>query len=294
MIKIAFFGKNVKETDVTFLTDFFHKIDSKGIHCYFEKNYFSRIQPHLPEKSYDVFESSDDLKKYAVPYLISLGGDGTLLELVKFTRNTKVAVLGINLGRLGFLSNVPVEKATQAIDQIINGQYKIDHRTMLELKTSQHSMETLNLALNDFTIHKRDTGSMIVMECYLNGEFFNAYWGDGIIVSTPTGSTGYSLSCGGPIIFPDSENFVLTPVAPHNLNVRPIIISDKSVVSFRVKGRGTNHLISLDSRYEAIEYGHEIAVQKAGESFKMIKLDGNNYIDSLSVKLMWGADTRNF
>ncbi len=245
------------------------------------------------DPSKNTFSNSGNLISQGATHVISFGGDGTLLDTLHFIKDSGLAVMGINLGRLGFLSNIPKEYACEAVELLLKGHYRYEKRTLLELKSTNQLFQPNHFALNDFTIHKRDTGSMITIDTYLNGEFFTSYWADGIIVATPTGSTAYSLSCGGPVIFPDSSNFVITPVAPHNLNIRPIVVADSTIISFRVRGRGANHLISLDSRYEIIDYVQEIAIQKANFFFNLIKLNNQNFIDTLREKLKWGLDNRN-
>jgi NAD+ kinase len=294
-MKIAVYGRNIEEKDRDTLRLIFNKLKDLGVNCLIEHAYALQLQQGvLDATSFPVFAHTDDLLREQVECVLSLGGDGTLLETLSFVKNTAIPVLGINLGRLGFLSYVPKEEAAQALAALVNHQYKLDRRSLLELKSSGNYFEPVPFALNDFTIHKRDTGAMISVETYLNGEYFSTYWADGVIVATPTGSTAYSLSCGGPILFPDSGSFVITPVAPHNLNIRPIVVDDQTIISFRVKGRGANHLISLDSRSQIVDYMQEIAVQKAPFFFNLVKLNDHNFIDTLREKLKWGLDNRNF
>jgi NAD+ kinase len=229
----------------------------------------------------------------AVDMVISIGGDGTLLDTVHIIRNREIPVLGINTGRLGFLANAPFEEFEKIVDNILRGRYNLERRSMIEFKSSTDLFDGMNWALNDFVIHKKDSSSMININTYLNGEFLNTYWADGLIVSTPTGSTGYSLSCGGPIIFPDSANFVITPIAPHNLNVRPIVVSDKDVISFEVMGRINSFLASLDSRSVPFTTSIEMAVKKASHSFMLVHFHEDNFLGTLRKKLSWGSDTRN-
>ena len=292
-MKIAVYGRNFEKGDQSTLVSFFNFMEQASIPYIIESNYLKQLEKHFPLKPFDTYSSPEDFLTHKVNYVVSLGGDGTLLDILGYVKNTQIPVMGINLGRLGFLSNIPKENATEALDCLVKGMYRIEKRSMLELKSDVEIFENLPFALNDFTIHKRDTGSMITIDTYLNGEYFNTYWADGIIVSTPTGSTAYSLSCGGPIIFPDSNNFVITPVAPHNLNIRPVVVSDSTVVSFRVEGRGNNYLVSLDSRYKIIDYSKEIAVQKAPFSLNLVKLNNQNFINTLREKLIWGLDNRN-
>lgn len=225
-------------------------------------------------------------------YLICIGGDGTLLDTVVILKDKPIPVIGINIGRLGFLANTSISDIEGSVEDLVKGRYSIERRTLLELK-SDTPLFDYNFALNDFVIHKKDSSSMITIHTYINGEFLNSYWSDGLIISTPTGSTGYSLSCGGPIIFPTSANLAITPIAPHNLNVRPIIVSDEDVISFDVEGRTSSFLASLDARSLAFDRKTQIAVKKAPYFFQLVKFNGDNFLNTLRNKLMWGIDHRN-
>jgi len=292
-MKLAIYGKAYDEKDHETIDNLFGLLTGNGISYCIERNYFDLIGEKFHLKSPETFSNSEELQKSHVNFLLSLGGDGTLLETLAFLKETAIPVIGVNLGRLGFLSLVPKNEIEQALHSLINGHFKLEKRSVLELTSDSDIFAPFHYALNDFTIHKRDTGSMITIETYLNGDFFNTYWSDGIIVSTPTGSTAYSLSCGGPIIFPDSNNFAITPVAPHNLSIRPVIVPDSSIISFKVKGRGANCLVSLDSRYHIVENINEIAIQKAGFMVNLVKLNNQNFINTLREKLKWGFDSRN-
>ena len=226
-------------------------------------------------------------------FVLSVGGDGTLLDTVIQVGRLEIPIVGINTGRLGFLATVAKEMIQKAIDDLIEKQYSLESRTLVSLETSRPVFNGMNFALNEFTIHKRDTSSMIIVHTYINGQYLNSYWADGLIVATPTGSTGYSLSCGGPLITPGAKNFVITPVSPHNLNVRPIIVSDESVISFQIEGRSEKFLISLDSRSTAIDATVELKLRKADFSAKLVKFYGYSYFDTLRQKLNWGYDMRN-
>lgn len=225
--------------------------------------------------------------------LISIGGDGTLLDTLSIVRESGVPVLGINTGRLGFLASTAKNDISEALDELVNGTYTLDKRTVLQLESDKNLFNGAPYALNDFVLHKKDTSSMITVHAYLNGEFLNSYWSDGLIVATPTGSSGYSLSCGGPIIFPRSSSFVITPIAPHNLNVRPIIVSNDNVISFEVEGRSSTFLSTLDSRSETIDANTQIAIRKADFTMNLIRLSNDNFLRTLRQKLMWGLDQRN-
>ncbi|WP_373493975.1 NAD kinase [Aquiflexum sp.] len=228
-----------------------------------------------------------------VEFIISVGGDGTLLDSVCLVGKTEIPIIGINTGRLGFLATVAKEDIEKAINGFIAGDFSIESRSLLSLESDQVLFNGFNFGLNEFTIHKRDTSSMITVHTYVNGQYLNSYWADGLIVSTPTGSTGYSLSCGGPLITPGARNFVITPVSPHNLNVRPIVVSDDSEISFVIEGRSEKFLISLDSRSTAIDASIKLRVKKAEFSAKLIKFEDYSYFDTLRHKLNWGFDMRN-
>ena len=240
----------------------------------------------------ETFASDTNITKI-MDVLISIGGDGTLLDTLSIVRDSGIPVLGINTGRLGFLASTAKNDIENALDELVKGTYTLDKRTVLKLESDKDLFNGLPYALNDFVLHKKDTSSMITVHAYLNGEFLNSYWSDGLIVATPTGSSGYSLSCGGPIIFPRSSSFAITPIAPHNLNVRPIIVSNDNVISFEVEGRSSSFLATLDSRSETIDAKTQIAIRKADFTMNLIRLDKENFLQTLRQKLMWGLDQRN-
>lgn len=239
-------------------------------------------------KTYEPGESLRHLK-----FFLSFGGDGTLLESVTHVGKAGVPILGVNTGRLGFLATTPRDEVLQALQQMLDGAFTLDRRTMLRLQSNQDLFAGFNFGLNDFTLVKKDTSSMITVHTYIDGEFLNSYWADGLIVSTPTGSTGYSLSCGGPLVFPRSGNFILTPVSPHNLTVRPIVVSDSAEISFRVEGRSKKFLVSLDSRIETVDESVKLKLTKADFYANLVMLEGNHYFKTLRQKLNWGLDFRN-
>lgn len=241
--------------------------------------------------TYWVIEDQNEFKE--VDFLISIGGDGTLLDAVCLIGNREIPILGLNTGRMGFLATVSTDQIAQAIDYLASGNFQIESRALLSLQSSRRLFNGVNFALNEFTIHKRDTSSMITVHTYIDGKYLNSYWADGLIVSTPTGSTGYSLSCGGPLITPGAKNFVITPVSPHNLNVRPIIVSDESEISFEIEGRTEKFLISLDSRSTSISSDIKLSVRKERFSAKLVKLPTYHFFDTLRQKLNWGFDMRN-
>lgn len=241
----------------------------------------------------EYFNSYESLARSKADYLISIGGDGTFLNAISFIKDSGIPVLGVNAGRLGFLSNNPVENFSDVIKLLKAKKYIIEERTVLKLSSSKDIFGKDCYALNDFTIHKRDSTSLTAIATNLNGEFFTIYWCDGIIVSTPTGSTAYSLSCGGPIVFPESKNFIITPVAPHNMNVRPIIVPDSYLISFELKGREKKIMVSLDSRYRIIDHSVTLSVSKAPFVIKNLRFSQQSFSNVLREKLMWGIDKRN-
>jgi NAD+ kinase len=225
--------------------------------------------------------------------LISLGGDGTVLDAITLVGDTNIPILGINYGRLGFLASISKDELSTMVDALVNRTYVIEKRSLLHLDANLPIFGTTPFGLNEFAIHKRDTSPMIKIHTYLNGEFLNSYWADGIIVSTPTGSTGYNMSCNGPILFPDSASFVITPVAPHNLNVRSIIVPDSAVISFEIEGRTEELICALDARKEIVPKNIELAVKKENFAVHFIRLNENSYLTTLRTKLTWGFDKRN-
>ncbi len=238
-----------------------------------------------------VFRKTDDLQN--IDFLFSVGGDGTLLEAITLVRNLQIPILGINAGRLGFLATIPSEEIKTSIDALFKGFYSIDYRTLIQIDSNRDIFDGMNFGLNEFAILKRDTSSMIVVHTYLDGEYLNSYWADGLIIATPTGSTGYSLSVGGPVVIPHSNNFIISPVSPHNLNVRPLVVSDDSVISFEIEGRSKNFLISLDSRSRKVDASIQMAVRKCDFKIALVKLKDNNFLNTLRLKLNWGLDARN-
>jgi NAD+ kinase len=239
----------------------------------------------------ETYLTSEDLVAKA-DYVICLGGDGTILETLALIKKSGIPVLGVNTGRLGFLSSVAKEDLEKAITLLLKEKFTLDKRDLLELVGNEMLFRNVNYALNEFTIHKKDTSAMIHIDTYIDGVFLNSYFADGLIISTPTGSTAYSLSCNGPIMVPDSENFVITPIAPHNLNVRPIVISNRKTIGFKVSGRNEGYNISLDSRTATVNSTTEIQIRKAKFKFNLISFEGQHFFETLRNKLLWGIDKR--
>lgn len=238
------------------------------------------------------FTHSDDLDEH-IDCLISIGGDGTLLDTVTLVRDKNIPILGINFGRLGFLASISKDELSLAVDALINRTYLIDKRTLIHLDSNESLFGEAPFALNEFAIHKRDLSPMVKVHTYLNGEFLNTYWCDGLIVSTPTGSTGYNMSCNGPILFPESASFVITPVAPHNLNVRSIVVPDNNVISFEVESRADQVICAMDARREIVSKNIQLAVRREQFGVSLIRLNENSFLSTLRTKLTWGLDKRN-
>lgn len=291
-VKIAIHGKVFSDEvkpHVKGVVDFLKARDAELIVSQlFAKKFRAAFPEYADFKVFKKLQSSDN-----VDYLISLGGDGTLLEAVNYVGPLETPILGINTGRLGFLATTPRDKIDKALADLLNTNYKIDSRAVISLETDSKVFGEKPFALNEFAILKTDSSSMITVHTYVDGEYLNSYWADGLIVATPTGSTGYSLSCGGPIILPSSNNFVITPVSAHNLNVRPLIVSDQSVISFKIEGRSDKFLVSLDSKSHSVDSSIKMSVRKGDFKAKLITFDQLNFFDTLRQKLNWGLDLRN-
>ncbi|MEQ9164713.1 MAG: NAD kinase [Fulvivirga sp.] len=291
-MKIGIHGKQFGAETLQLIKDVLAILSANSTDIIVSEHFHKTLKRHkLNSDSFNVYSTGDDIS--SLDALITLGGDGTLLDAVTHVGNGNVPLLGINTGRLGFLATTSKENIESSLDELFEQKYQFDERSLIELKTDDKLFNGYNFALNDFAILKKDTSSMIVVHAYIDDEFLNAYWADGLIVSTPTGSTGYSISCGGPLVLPHSENFVLTPVSPHNLTVRPIIVPDNSKLSFTIEGRSKNYLVSLDSRITTVDDSVKFNVQKANFKIKLIQLRDNNYFKTLRQKLNWGLDVRN-
>jgi NAD+ kinase len=292
-LTVALYSRQINVRHVAFVQRLIQLLEEKGIKQLIHTPYYNQLKEYIDIPAPVQTFSSHTSIKDNVDFMFSLGGDGTLLDAVAFVRNYNIPIMGINMGRLGFLANIGKEDIEAAISSLENGSFVLDKRSMIELESNKPLFGEVNFALNEFALHKKDTSAMITIHTYINGEFLNSYWVDGLIVSTATGSTGYNLSCGGPIIMPQSANFVITPIAPHNLSVRPIVVSDDSVISFEIQGRGDNYLCTLDSRYETIDTSYSIAVKKCGFNVSLVKLPDHNFLSTIAKKLHWGTDARN-
>lgn len=292
-MKIAIYSRGGESVDVNDLKILLTALQDGKCTTYIYLDYFNQVKERLlSADGYDTFSTSEDLDD-SFDCMISLGGDGTLLDTVTLIKEKNIPVLGVNFGRLGFLASLGKEDIQTAVTALIERTYVIEKRTLIHLDADIPLFGETPYALNEFAIHKRETSPMIKIHTYLNGEFLNTYWADGLIVSTPTGSTGYSLSCNGPVVFPESGSFVITPVAPHNLNVRPIVIPDNNIISFEVEGRMDQFICALDSRKETVDRTVQLAVRKEGFTISLIRLNENNFLQTLRKKLAWGFDTRN-
>lgn len=295
MMKIGIYGqfyhKNA-DTSVEKLLDYLLEQD---VQVLIETNFFKLINQELASDNYqDSFKVFEELDA-SFDVLVSIGGDGTILRAITYVKDLGIPIVGINTGRLGFLATIQEDAIEDAMHHILNKNYNISERTLLQIETfpENSDLKELNFALNEIAVSRKNTTSMITVETLLNDEYLTSYWSDGLIVSTPTGSTGYSLSCGGPVITPGANSLVLTPIAPHNLSARPLVIPDSTEIKLKVNGREDNFLVSLDSRIATLSNDTLIVVKKASFSIKMIELNQESFLDTLRKKLLWGEDKRN-
>jgi len=292
-MRVAIYSRAIEEGHYEDVQLFFDELRKQKIEPVLFHSFYEQISDKINlSGSVPTFFLSEHLTD-EIDFIISLGGDGTLLDTVTLVRNKNIPVMGINFGRLGFLAGIGRNELTTAVKSMGKRTFVIDKRTMIHVDANQPLFGEVPYALNEFAIHKRDTEPMIKIHTYLNGEFLNTYWADGLIVATPTGSTGYSLSCNGPIVFPESGSFVITPVAPHNLNVRPIIVPDDNIISFEIESRSEHIICALDSRREIVSKDVQIAVRKESFHLKLVRLNENNFLQTLRNKLTWGLDKRN-
>jgi len=292
-MRLAIFGKEYNEAKKEIFETFFRFInENKDIDFIIYAPYYKKIKSKLNQDlKAKTFSKPEELD--GVDFVCSLGGDGTILESLLLIKNREIPVIGINTGRLGFLASIATSDTISSIESILNNDYYIDQRTMLRLVTKENLFEENNFALNELTIHKKDSSSMIIVHAYINDEYLTSYWADGLIVSTPTGSTGYSLSCNGPIVVPNSGVFIINPIAPHNLNVRPLIIPDTKKIKLVMEGRGNEFMVSLDSRNTSVNEKTELIIEKENFKAKIVRINGQSFASTLRNKLYWGHDNRN-
>jgi len=292
-MQIAIYGRSTNDNTSEYIQQLFHKLNEYKTEILIYEPFYSFIKQKLElTGNIKTFSSHTDLHG-KVDAMFSLGGDGTFLETLSYVRNSGIPVLGINTGRLGFLANVAKTEINGAVDALMQKKFTIEKRSLLSVSGPKGIFGDVNYGLNELTVLKKDTSSMITINAYINGDYLNSYFADGLIIATPTGSTAYSLSCGGPLVMPGSENFVITPIAPHNLNVRPLVISDNNIITLKVEGRSPNYLVTLDSRSEVIESNIELTIKKADFSAHLIKLENQSFFTTMRNKLLWGLDKRN-
>ena len=292
-MKVAIYSRVIDEDQYNKVQQLLDELDKENITPVIYQPFYEMIQSSVRfSERTTVFSDSNDLTE-SIDFAISLGGDGTLLDTVTLVRDKNIPVLGINFGRLGFLASIGSKELHIAVQSLVKRTILIDKRSLIHLDASKPLFGDVPYGLNEFAIHKTDTSPMIKIHTYLNGEFLNTYWADGVIVATPTGSTGYSLSCNGPVVFPESSSFVITPVAPHNLNVRPIIVPDDNIISFEIEGRTDHFICALDSRKELVDKKVQLAVRRESFTLSLVRLNENNFLQTLRNKLSWGLDTRN-
>jgi NAD+ kinase len=294
-MKIAIYGQFYQNSTEPIIRDIFQFFTQKKVELFVEKVFMKVLaEKNIVQESHTTFEHHTDLDA-SFDMLLSIGGDGTILRAITLVRDSGIPVLGINAGRLGFLASVQKENIASFLQLVVDKKYRISKRTLLSLRCDPPNpeIERLNFAMNEITVSRKDTTSMITIETHLNNEFLNSYWADGLIISTPTGSTGYSMSCGGPILTPEVTSLVITPIAPHNLNARPLVIPDNTQIRLKVSGREDNYLVSLDSRIAAVPNAAELTIEKTHFQINMVEIPNETFLKTLRNKLMWGEDKRN-
>lgn len=289
---IAFYGLRFEADFNPVVQAIFDGLQKRNTHLVIYEEFAQFLKERIEFQSdYSTFKDHSDLK--GVDCLISIGGDGTLLSTIHFVRDSEIPVLGVNAGRLGFLSHVSADQVAEAIEDLLDRKYSIDNRSLIKVSSPQQDFGEFPFALNEATIHKKDTSSMVRIHAYLDDTYINTYWADGLIVCTPTGSTAYSLSCNGPIVMPGSENFTLTPIAPHNLNVRPLVVPNHHKLRLRAEGREPNFLMALDSVSHSVDANTDIIIENASFTLNLVNLEGRSFFNTIRNKLMWGIDRRN-
>lgn len=291
-MKIAIFGQNYKGETENIVSEVIDILTEKNVEIVIEeqfKNSFKTIDVNCK-----TFATHEELNE-STDVLISIGGDGTILRATTFVRDKNIPIVGINTGRLGFLATVQIENISLLLNKLINKDFIISKRTLLSVESIPENTDLVNLnfALNEVTVARKDSTSMITIETYLDGEYLTSYWADGLVISTPTGSTGYSLSCGGPVLTPGVNSLVITPIAPHNLNARPLVIPDDTEIELRVSGREEQYLVSLDARITSVTKETLLKIKKAPFQIQMVEFNDEGFLKTLRKKLLWGEDRRN-
>lgn len=294
-LRFAIFGKVFNTEHLPYLQELVALLKKHHGKVVFHQSYIKKIREVVdfyPETEIELFSTYEEIKDN-VDFLFSLGGDGTILDTITLVRDSQIPIIGINLGRMGFLASIPKDKIQEIVESIIKKDFKLDSRTLLNLKDSENSFGNLSFALNEVSIHKKENSSMIALKVWVNDHFLNSYWADGLIISTATGSTGYSLSCNGPIIYPESQSFVITPIASHNLTVRPIVIPDTSVIRILVEVRDKEYFVGLDSRSKLFNTPLELVIKKELFNINLLQTLTDNFFSTIRKKLLWGSDIRN-
>ncbi len=293
-MKIAIYAQIYESETLDYVVELLDECKNVGAEVYIESHFYAQLSASRQVANYSTFDREVGLDR-SFEMFVSFGGDGTILRAITYIRDLGIPIVGVNTGRLGFLSTLKKEEVRRVVTEFVSGAYSIVERSLVEVNADFDIPEfrDMNYALNEVSVSRKDTTSMITVETHLNNEYLTSYWADGLIVATPTGSTGYSLSCGGPVIMPGVQSLVITPIAPHNLNARPLVISDDTIIRLKVSGREVNHLVSLDSRIATIENGKEITVKRASFTIKMIAYTSESFLETIRNKLLWGQDKRN-
>ena len=294
-MKVAIYGQYYQNSTEPIIRDIFVFLNKNNVEMVIEADFLKLLyEKKIVQKEYKTFSSYAELNS-SFDMLISIGGDGTILRAATLVRKSGIPILGINAGRLGFLASVQKENIESFLQFVIDRKYTLSSRTLLSLSCSPENSDfkDINFAMNEITVSRKDTTSMITIETYLNGEYLNSYWADGLIISTPTGSTGYSMSCGGPILTPEVKSFVITPIAPHNLNARPLVIPDKTEIRLKVSGREEHYLVSLDSRIASVKNESVLTIKKTPFKINLVEIPEETFLKTLRNKLLWGEDKRN-
>ena len=293
-MKIAIYAQIYESEALDYVLELLDECKNVGAEVFIESDFYTQLSASRQITSYSTFDREVGLDP-SFEMFVSFGGDGTILRAITYIRDLGIPIVGVNTGRLGFLSTLKKEEVRRVVTEFVSGAYSIVERSLVEVNADFDIPEfrDMNYALNEVSVSRKDTTSMITVETHLNNEYLTSYWADGLIVATPTGSTGYSLSCGGPVIMPGVQSLVITPIAPHNLNARPLVISDDTIIRLKVSGREVNHLVSLDSRIATIENGKEITVKRAAFTIKMIAYTSESFLETIRNKLLWGQDKRN-
>lgn len=293
-MKVGIFGQSNNETTIKYVQELVDLCRQHNVSIVFEENFFKSFHQLTDHKNVETFSGYDDINR-DLDYFFSVGGDGTFLRSITFIRDLEIPVIGINTGRLGFLANIQKDNIRSSFEQILKGQFIVQKRSLLQVRAEGgvNDLGNVNFALNEITITRKNTASMISVDTILDNEFLTTYWSDGLIISTPTGSTGYSLSCGGPIISPSSKNIILTPIAPHSLSVRPLVIPDQTEIELQIDSRADEVLLTLDSRMYTLNYKSKVFIKKCPFKILTLQLNDQTFIKTLREKLLWGEDKRN-